>query len=104
MTVTLHFHGAAGTVTGSCYRVVHAKGQFLVDCGLFQGNKTVRDLNYKPFPFDPRAIDFLLLTHAHIDHAGLLPRLTHLAGLELGTGLALNVVAPEDAAAALRDA
>lgn len=78
MTVTLHFHGASGTVTGSCYRVVHPKGQFLVDCGMFQGNKTVRDLNYKPFPFDPKAIDFLLLTHAHIDHAGLLPRLTHL--------------------------
>lgn len=78
MTVTLHFHGAAGTVTGSCYRVVHSGGQFLVDCGMFQGNKTVRDLNYKPFPFDPRQIDYLLLTHAHIDHAGLLPRLTHL--------------------------
>lgn len=78
MTVTLHFHGASGTVTGSCYRVVHPKGQFLVDCGMFQGNKTVRDLNYKPFPFDPKAIDFLLLTHAHIDHAGLLPRLTHM--------------------------
>lgn len=78
MTVTLHFHGASGTVTGSCYRVVHPKGQFLVDCGMFQGNKTVRDLNYKPFPFDPKAIDFLLLTHAHIDHAGLLPKLTHM--------------------------
>jgi metallo-beta-lactamase family protein len=78
MTVTLHFHGAAGTVTGSCYRVVHARGQFLVDCGMFQGNKTVRDLNYKPFPFDPKAIDFLLLTHAHIDHSGLLPRLARL--------------------------
>jgi len=75
MTVTLYFHGASGTVTGSCYRVVHPGGQFLVDCGMFQGNKTVRDLNYKPFPFNPRAIDFLLLTHAHIDHAGLLPRL-----------------------------
>jgi len=75
MTVTLHFHGAAGTVTGSCYRVVHPGGQFLVDCGLFQGNKSVRDLNLKPTPFDPRAIAFLLLTHAHIDHAGLLPKL-----------------------------
>ena len=75
MTVTLHFHGAAGTVTGSCYRVVHPGGQFLVDCGLFQGNKSVRDLNLKPTPFDPGAIDFLLLTHAHIDHAGLLPKL-----------------------------
>ena len=75
MTVTLSFHGAAGTVTGSCYRIVHAKGQFLVDCGLFQGNKTVRELNEKPFPFDPKAIDYVLLTHAHIDHCGLLPRL-----------------------------
>jgi metallo-beta-lactamase family protein len=75
MTVTLHFHGAAGTVTGSCYRVVHQGGQFLVDCGLFQGNKSVRDLNLKPTPFDPKGIDFLLLTHAHIDHAGLLPKL-----------------------------
>jgi metallo-beta-lactamase family protein len=75
MTVTLHFHGAAGTVTGSCYRVVHAGGQFLVDCGLFQGNKTVRDLNYKPFPFEPARLDYVLLTHAHIDHAGLLPKL-----------------------------
>ncbi len=78
MTVTLYFHGAAGTVTGSCYRVIHPGGQFLVDCGMFQGNKTVRDLNYKPLPFDPKAVDYLLLTHAHIDHAGLLPKLTHL--------------------------
>ena len=76
MTVTIHFHGASGTVTGSCYRIVHPKGQFLVDCGLFQGNKTVRDLNYKPLPFDARTVDFLLLTHAHIDHAGLLPKLS----------------------------
>jgi metallo-beta-lactamase family protein len=76
MTVTIHFHGASGTVTGSCYRVVHPAGQFLVDCGLFQGNKSVRDLNLKPLPFDAKTIDFLLLTHAHIDHAGLLPKLT----------------------------
>ncbi len=76
MTVTIHFHGAAGTVTGSCYRVVHPAGQFLVDCGLFQGNRSVRDLNLKPLPFAPAGIDFLLLTHAHIDHAGLLPKLT----------------------------
>ncbi|MBI4048256.1 MAG: MBL fold metallo-hydrolase, partial [Devosia nanyangense] len=77
MTVTLEFHGAAGTVTGSCYRVVHPHGQFLVDCGMFQGNRTVRDLNYKPTPFDPHRIDFVLLTHAHIDHCGLLPKLYH---------------------------
>ncbi|MGV8854583.1 MAG: MBL fold metallo-hydrolase [Devosia sp.] len=75
MTVTLHFHGAAGTVTGSCYRIDHPGGHFLVDCGLFQGNRTVRALNLKPTPFDPGSIDFLLLTHAHIDHVGLLPKL-----------------------------
>ncbi len=75
MTICLHFHGAAGTVTGSCYRVVHPKGQFLVDCGLFQGNKSVDELNYKEAPFQARAIDFVLVTHAHIDHIGLIPRL-----------------------------
>ncbi len=75
MSVTLHFHGAAGTVTGSSYRIVHPGGQFLVDCGLFQGNKTVRELNLKPQPYDPKAIDYLLLTHAHIDHCGLVPKL-----------------------------
>ncbi len=75
MTVTLHFHGAAGTVTGSCYRVEHPGGQFLIDCGLFQGNKSVRALNRKEMPFRPGAMDFLLLTHAHIDHCGLIPRL-----------------------------
>jgi len=77
MTVTLNFHGAAGTVTGSCYRIVHPGGQFLIDCGLFQGNKSVRDLNLKSAPFDARAIDYVLLTHAHIDHCGLLPKLVH---------------------------
>jgi metallo-beta-lactamase family protein len=75
MTVTLSFHGAAGTVTGSCYRISHPGGEFLVDCGLFQGNRTVRALNEKPFPFRPADIDYVLLTHAHIDHAGLLPKL-----------------------------
>ncbi|MCS6758228.1 MAG: MBL fold metallo-hydrolase [Candidatus Devosia euplotis] len=75
MTVTLHFHGATGTVTGSCYRVDHPGGHFLVDCGLFQGNRTVRTLNLKPTPFDPKSIDFLLLTHAHTDHVGLLSKL-----------------------------
>jgi len=71
----VRFHGAAGTVTGSCYEVEHAHGRFLVDCGLFQGSKTLRELNYMPFNFDPHGIDFLLVTHAHIDHSGLVPKL-----------------------------
>ncbi len=75
MTVSLHFHGAAGMVTGSCYRITHPGGQFLVDCGMFQGNRSVRDLNDKPQPFSPKAIDYVLLTHAHIDHIGLVPKL-----------------------------
>ena len=71
----LSFYGAAGTVTGSCSMVETQGRRFLVDCGMFQGNKTVRALNDGPFPFDPAAAEFLLLTHAHIDHSGLLPKL-----------------------------
>lgn len=75
MSVTLTIHGAAGCVTGSCYRLTTPTGTILVDCGLFQGSKTLKALNYDRFPFDPRSIDAVLLTHAHIDHTGLLPKL-----------------------------
>ncbi len=75
MSVTLDFFGAAGSVTGSCYRISHPKGSFLVDCGMFQGSKTLGALNYRPLPFDPHQPQFLLLTHAHIDHSGMIPRL-----------------------------
>jgi hypothetical protein len=75
MTPRLAFHGGAGTVTGSCFRVEHAQGSFLVDCGMFQGPKSVKELSYGSFPFDPPGVDFLLLTHAHIDHSGLVPKL-----------------------------
>jgi metallo-beta-lactamase family protein len=72
----LTFHGAAGMVTGSCLMLSVGGARILVDCGLFQGPATVRALNWRPLPFDPRSIDALLLTHAHADHAALIPRLT----------------------------
>ena len=72
---TLTIHGAARTVTGSCCEVAYGDRRLLVDCGLFQGPRTLEALNREPFAFDPRGIDAVLLTHAHIDHSGLLPRL-----------------------------
>ncbi len=75
MTVTVQFLGAAHTVTGSCYLFQTSSGRFIVDCGLFQGPKTLKTLNYRPFPFRPKEVDAVLLTHAHIDHSGLLPKL-----------------------------
>ena len=70
----LQFLGANGTVTGSRY-LVHAGGRrILVDCGLFQGYKPLRLRNWAPFPVDPASIDAVVLTHAHLDHSGYLPR------------------------------
>ena len=74
--IRLKFCGAAKQVTGSCYLLTTPQSRFLVDCGLFQGPKKVRALNYEPFPFRPDDVDFVLQTHAHIDHSGLLPKLT----------------------------
>ena len=71
----LTFLGAAEEVTGSCYLVEACGIRFLVDCGLFQGREAERK-NRAPFGFDPREIAFVLLSHAHIDHSGMLPRLT----------------------------
>lgn len=69
------FFGAAETVTGSCYMIDTGTTKFLVDCGLFQGSKNIKERNYGNFPFNPTEIDFLILTHAHIDHCGLIPKL-----------------------------
>ncbi len=71
----LTFHGAVGCVTGSCYHVQCGDTAFLVDCGMFQGSKTLKELNYREFPFDPAKLAFVLVTHAHIDHTGMLPKL-----------------------------
>lgn len=72
---TLTFLGAARTVTGSKYLLEAAGQRLLVDCGLFQGLRELRRRNWSPFPVDPASISAVLLTHAHIDHSGLLPRL-----------------------------
>jgi metallo-beta-lactamase family protein len=71
----LTFLGAAREVTGSCYLLETDGVRFLVDCGLFQGGREAREKNRQAFAFDPTTIDFVLLSHAHIDHSGLLPRL-----------------------------
>jgi metallo-beta-lactamase family protein len=77
----LGFLGAAGEVTGSCFLVEMQTARFIVDCGMFQGGRDAYQKNFAPFAFDPRTLDFVLLTHAHIDHSGLLPRLI-AAGFE----------------------
>ena len=70
----LTFLGAAGEVTGSCYLVETGDATFLIDCGMFQGGRAAAYRN-RHFGFDPRRIDFVVLSHAHIDHSGLIPRL-----------------------------
>ena len=68
-------HGAARVVTGSCHRIETENFHFLIDCGMFQGGKDLTRKNYTPFDFDPVKLDFMILTHGHIDHCGLLPKL-----------------------------
>jgi metallo-beta-lactamase family protein len=72
---TLEFWGGVGTVTGSKYLIEAERGRVLVDCGLFQGLKELRERNWQDPPFDPKSLDAVLITHAHIDHTGYLPRL-----------------------------
>ncbi len=75
---TLRFLGAAGTVTGSRTLLDTGDERILVDCGMFQGHKELRQLNWEPFPVEPESIDAVLLTHAHLDHCGYLPRLVRM--------------------------
>ena len=69
------FLGAARTVTGSCFMIEAAGARFAIDCGMHQGNKAIEARNLNTGIYKPDKIDFILLTHAHIDHSGLLPRL-----------------------------
>ena len=73
--VSLQFLGGAETVTGSRYLLTSARQSLLVDCGMFQGYKRLRELNWQPFPVEPSSIDAIALTHAHLDHSGYLPAL-----------------------------
>ena len=101
MPATLHFLGGAGQVTGSCALVQIDEVRFLVDCGLFQGGREAETRNRRRFEFDPRSLDFVLLTHAHIDHSGLLPR---LAAAGFGGPVHTTAATVDLAAVMLRDA
>ena len=71
----LRFLGAAGTVTGSKFLLTVGDRRVLVDCGLFQGLKQLRLMNWQPLPVDAHDVDDVLLTHAHLDHSGFIPAL-----------------------------
>ncbi|MBX3119391.1 MAG: MBL fold metallo-hydrolase [Fimbriimonadaceae bacterium] len=78
MANRIQFCGAAQTVTGSRHLITTNGKKILVDCGLFQGRREIRERNWEPFPIDPREIDAIVLTHAHTDHLGFLPVLVKL--------------------------
>ena len=73
--LNLSFHGADRSVTGSCHLVECAGKRILIDCGLHQGSRELDEENAEPFGFDAAGIDYVLLTHAHLDHCGRLPLL-----------------------------
>ncbi|MFM7029670.1 MAG: MBL fold metallo-hydrolase RNA specificity domain-containing protein [Micrococcales bacterium] len=74
----IQFLGAAGTVTGSRFLLSHGNTRVLIDCGMFQGLKELRERNWDEFPVDPELIDAIVITHAHLDHSGFMPRLVKL--------------------------
>jgi hypothetical protein len=74
-TMQIEFHGANKNVTGSCHLVKCNSKQILVDCGMYQGGRDLEEENSEDFGFDPADIDYLILTHAHLDHCGRIPLL-----------------------------
>ena len=98
----ISFYGGVGSVTGSKYLLENNGKKILVDCGLFQGLKELRERNWQDPPFDPGEIDAVIITHAHIDHTGFLPRLVKLgfAGkvfTSRATGDLLKILLPDSA-------
>ncbi len=91
--LTLTSLGGAGTVTGSKHLLTDGKKRILIDCGLFQGLKNLRELNWQPLPVEPSTIDAVVLTHAHLDHSGYLPRLVRdgFRGAILATAATIDV-------------
>lgn len=91
--VQIHFLGGAGTVTGSKFLLSFPNKNILVDCGMFQGVKKLRELNWAYLPVDVRSIDLVVLTHGHMDHTGFLPRLVNMgfSGLIWGTAPTLDI-------------
>lgn len=71
----LHFHGGAQSVTGANYLLEANGARIIIDCGLFQGNRFSESLNYEAFPYDPKSIDAVFITHSHADHTGRLPKI-----------------------------
>jgi metallo-beta-lactamase family protein len=71
----ISFLGATKIVTGSNFLIETKNSKFLIDCGMFQGSKSIDRMNYQPFSFNPNEIDFIILSHAHIDHSGRIPKL-----------------------------
>ena len=98
----ISFYGGTGTVTGSKYLLESNGSKILVDCGLFQGLRELRERNWEKLPFDPAEIDAVIITHAHIDHTGFLPRLVKLgfAGrvyTSKATGDLMKILLPDSA-------
>jgi metallo-beta-lactamase family protein len=92
--MNLTFLGAAGTVTGSRFLLEQGRNRLLVDCGIFQGLKTLRLRNWAPFPYPPEKIGAVLLTHAHLDHSGYIPKLVKegFGGPVFGTSATLDLL------------
>ncbi|NNK76781.1 MAG: MBL fold metallo-hydrolase, partial [Maribacter sp.] len=92
-TVQIQFLGASGTVTGSKFYLKTPELNLMVDCGMFQGLKELRQINWKPLPIDVSKVDVVLLTHGHLDHTGYLPRLVKegFKGKIIGTSPTLGI-------------